>query len=309
MRPVDVLLTCDIHTHHYSATEVHEDLGRARKTLRQLRRPCTFFFPANSAELLREDVAGLLDEGHEIGCHGLTHQPDEQYNRLPLDTQRALLSEATRRLLAVSGKAPVSFRSPTFKVSGDTMCALEELGYRADVSINAQRLPIFGSDLYNVRPMFSPRRPYHPARRDAFRRGDAKVWEIPVSAFALPFVSNTERLLGLGFVKAFFRGLHAEARATGKPIIFMFHAEELNATRPIEKKPPLGWRHFVPSPTYGLRFRELLFESDWRKVARDIGALLEWMASFPAVRFSTVSEYVSRLDAREQATENGLRRG
>lgn len=294
---VSILLTCDIHTHVWGSEAVDADLRRARKTLRDLGLPCTFFFPANSAEMLADHVRGLPGEGHEIGCHGLTHEPDEQYSGLPLARQQKLLTEATERIAAVLGRRPTSFRSPTFKVSGDTVRALEDLGYGADVSINAQRLPVFGSDMYNWRPLFAPRRPYHPSRRDAFTPGDTALWEIPVSAWMLPFVSNTERLLGLGFVRMLFRLLHAESRLTGKPIVFMFHPEELNAERPREARRRLSWTDFVPSPTYGLRFRESLFDRDWRRIERDLVSLVRFMAGFDDVRFLTVRDYVCMLEA------------
>lgn len=293
---VPVLLTCDIHTHTYGPDLVYTDLVRARATLRRLRLPCTFFFPANSAEMLWDHVRDLTLEGHEIACHGLTHVPTEQYDRLPLPVQRDLLTQATRRLTEVSGKQPTSFRSPTFKVSGSTLRVLDELGYRADTSINAQRLPIFGSDLYNWRPLFAPRRPYHPSWRNPFRKGKSRLWEIPVSAWILPFVSNTERLLGLGFLRLLFRLLYTESRITGKPVVFMFHAEELNPDRPRQPRPPLCWTDFLPSRTYGLRFREHLFEGDWSQIERDIVALLEWMATFDDVRFLTVTDYAGSLD-------------
>ncbi len=293
---VPVLLTCDIHTHKYGSRPADTDLRRARKTLQALGLPCTFFFPANSAEMLADHVRTLPGEGHEVGCHGLTHEPDEQYGHLPLAQQQRLLTEATERIAAVLGWRPTSFRSPTFKISGDTVRVLGELGYRADVSINSQRFPVFGSDIYNWRPLLAPRRPYHPSLRDAFAPGDAILWEIPVSAWMLPFVSNTERLLGLGFIRMLFRLLHAESRLTGKPIVFMFHPEEMNPERPREARPRLSWTDFVPSRTYGLRFREWLFDDDWRRIERDLIALVMFMAGFEGVRFLTIRDYVCALE-------------
>ena len=236
MTVVPVLLTCDIHTHMAGPGPVREDLVAARRILSELGLRCTFFFPAQSAEELQDQVEALRQEGHEIGCHGLTHVPSENYGVLPPATQHRFLAEATTRLGRLLGAPPVSFRAPVFKLSNGTIGALEDLGYRADTSVTAQRVGLFGSDVYDLRPLFAPRLPYHPDRRDPFRRGATALWEIPVSAWGLPFLSNTERLCGLPAMRAFFRALHLESRLTGKPVVFMFHAEDLNAGRGLEPR-------------------------------------------------------------------------
>lgn len=293
MRQASVLLTCDIHTHSYGSAQVHEDLLEVRRVLRELRLPTTFFFPAVSAELLPGDVHALQEEGHEIGCHGLTHVTEENYARLPASEQRILLSQATERWAAVLSKPPISFRAPAFKVSGTTLALLEELGYRADCSINSQRLNLFGSDLYNLQPLWAPRGPYHPSFENPYTRGATRLWEIPVSAWGVPFASNTERVFGLGFMKCFFRRLHSEAQKIDKPIVFVFHAEDLNGTRQRERLSRLSWKHFLPSRTHGFVFRYFLMELDWRRVQQDLVSLFRFMADFGGVRFRTVGEYVS----------------
>ncbi len=303
MTVVPVLLTCDIHTHMAGPGPVREDLVAARRILSGLGLRCTFFFPAQSAEELQDQVEALRQDGHEIGCHGLTHVPAENYGVLPAATQRQFLAEATDRLGRLLGAPPVSFRAPVFKLSGGTIGALEDLGYRADVSVTAQRLGLFGSDVYDLRPLLAPRRPYHPDRRDPFRRGTMALWEIPVSAWGLPFLSNTERLCGLPAMRAFFRALHLESRLTGKPVVFMFHAEDLNADRGVEPRRPLAWSDFLPSRTHGFQFRHALLEHDWCLVRRDLVALFREMASPSDVRFLTVQEYVAGLDGAPSAAQ------
>lgn len=295
--PVPILLTCDIHTHTYPVPLVHDDVTRAREVLSALKTPCTFFFPAESAEALRSDVAGLMEEGHEIACHGLTHEAAEMYSTLTLDEQRRTLAQATERLEAVTGETVRSFRAPAFKISGRTMQALDELGYAADLSVVSQRLSVFGSDLYNMRPMLAPRRPYHPSTEDVFRRGAARIWEIPVSAWLLPFLSNTERLCGAALMRAFYHALRLESRVTGKPIVFMFHAEDFNDRREPDRLPRLSWIHFVPTKAYGLQFRYFLLERNWTRIRRDLVALLAHMAEDGSAEFLTARDYAARLAA------------
>ena len=266
---VPVLLTCDIHTHVTGAELVRQDLIAARRLLQSLGLRCTFFFPARSAALLPDQVEALQREGHEIGCHGLTHVPSENYGVLPPATQYEFLQQATDQLTTLLGERPVSFRAPVFKLSRGTIAALDALRYDADLSVTAQRLGVFGSDIYDLRPLFAPRQPYHPALDNPFAQGHARIWEIPISAWGLPFLSNTERLCGLSFMRWFFRALSLEARLTGKPIVFMFHAEDLNGARRSEVQPRLSWRDFIPTRTHGLTFRRLLLEHDWQHVQRD----------------------------------------
>ncbi len=301
MTRVPILLTCDIHTHECPAEQVRQDLVNTRRALRELGLPCTFFFPSKSAQLLRGEVEALVADGHEIGCHGFTHEHSEQYSVLPLSEQRWLLGQATADLTAILGKPPTSFRAPVFKVSGHTMRVLDELGYVVDTSVPAQRLSVFGSDLYNMGPLVAPRRPYHPSWEGAYRRGSARVWEVPVSAWMLPFLSNTERLIGLPLMKLFFRGLHAESRVTGKPIVFMLHAEDFNAERGVSQRSRVSWRDFLPSSVHGFRFRSLLLERDWSRVRLDLIALLRCMAGARSVEFLTASAYAQRLSAERSA--------
>ena len=128
------------------------------------------------------------------------------------------------------------------------------------------------------------------------------MWEIPVSAWGLPFLSNTERLCGLTWMRWFFKMLHLEARVTSKPIVFVFHPEDLNAERGVEPYSRLTWRHVIPTWQHGFLFRFLLFERDWRRVARDVAALMTEMETDPATRCLTVSEYWSMLEGDRSHT-------
>jgi len=294
---VPILLTCDIHTHVQEVEEVREDLISTRAVFSQYKWPCTFLFPSKSAESLCDQVGLLRDEGHEIGCHGLTHEPSENLALLPLEEQQAILSQATQRLGEILGERPQTFRAPVFKVSGHTVQVLDTLGYQADLSVVAGRLGIFGSEIYNLRPLLGTRTPYHPSIANPYRKGPANLWEIPVSALVLPFLSNTERLLGLSFMKHLFRVLYLEAKITGKPIVFVLHAEDLNPDRGVQQfSSRLSWRHFVPTHRDGFQFRFYLFERNWKYVHRDIVALLRYMQSFPGIHFMRVKDYVQVLN-------------
>ena len=295
MNRVTVLVTYDIHLHAYVPGQMERFLHSTLEEHARRAVPATFLFPAEAARQLQPTVRTLLEAGHEIGNHGLTHQGGEVYDLLSRQVQEQFLRQATDELEAVTQRRMRCFRAPAFRLSGTTIAALEALGYEAELSMNSQRLGLLSSDPWNVSWMLAPRGPYHPDVRHAWRRGTTRMWELPLSCVLVPFMSNTMRIFGLPFMKAFFRLLHAEARATGRPVVFMSHPEELCEARPADLTRPFRWRDLLPS-RYGFQFRQTLIENDPAKVAQLNRSLLDYMRSFEDVEFMTAGEYVDRLN-------------
>ena len=82
----------------------------------------------------------------------------------------------------------------------------------------------------NPKLLFAPRMPYHPKENDAYRKGSMNIWEIPISAIILPFISGTLSVFGLRFMKRFFGVLYRESQRTGKPIVYLIHPTEFLAS-------------------------------------------------------------------------------
>ena len=295
MNRVTVLVTYDIHLHAYASGQMERFLHATLDEHARRAVPATFLFPAAAARQLQPTVRTLLDAGHEIGNHGLTHQGEEVYDLLAPEVQERFLRQATEELQALTQRRMRCFRAPAFRFSGTTIGVLEHLGYDAELSMNSQRLGLLSSDPWNVSWMLAPRGPYHPDVRHAWRRGTTRLWELPLSCLMVPFMSNTMRIFGLPFMKAFFRLLHAEAQATRHPVIFMSHPEELCEARPADSTRPFRWRDLLPS-RYGFQFRHALIENDPAKVARLNRSLLDYMRSFEDVEFVTAGECVDRLN-------------
>ncbi|HHN93798.1 MAG TPA: hypothetical protein ENK17_03440 [Anaerolineae bacterium] len=256
----------------------------------------TFFVTARAPQATRETLGRIQASGHEIGCHGLTHGDEENYDRMPEELQRAYIAAATERLTELAGRPIRAFRSPRVKTSGLTLSILAEHGYRADSSVCPQRVDLVSSNLLNIGWVFAPRGAYRPARRSAFRRGTLAIWEVPIAAAIVPFISASLSVFGLTFMKALFRLLYAESRRTGRPIVYLAHPTEFTAGR--QRKFHL--REFSPAHirAHGLLVRNLLYrmgQGTWLRATRE---LFSYMASFPGVVFSTVSDYVSQLPAR-----------
>lgn len=295
---VPILITWDVDPSPEIPYEARKrSLGVAMDLCHELDIRSTFFVTANSTHVHFDDLELMQVCGHQIGCHGLMHNDDEEYDRMPETMQREYIKEATRKLETWTGTRILAFRSPRVKISACTMKLLAEYGYLADSSVCSQRMDFFTSNLINPGWLFSPRQPYHPHHTNAFKRGDLPIWEIPISAMVAPFISAFLGVLGLSFTKVFFRLLYAESRHTGKPIVYLGHPVEFTA--PWMK--PFALKQLSPSyiRTHGLLIRKKLYRLDnetWLKATRELFA---YMASFPDVVFMSVGEYV--IDHLEKA--------
>lgn len=291
-RPVSVLVTWDIDPFADVSIEAkREALKRTRLLLRDQQIQSTLFFHARIAEQLSDEIEALLLENHEIGCHGLTHGSEEDYNRMPEDMQRKYLCEATDILRRSTGEAVSSFRGPRVKTSAMTQKILVELGYTADCSVASQRVDFVSSNLVNVDWIFAPRLPYRPSRRSAFRKGDQDIWVVPLSAVVVPFISSVLYILKTRFMKALFRILYMESRRTGKPIVYLIHPFEFAPSTLRYKPENLSTLQSIR--THGFLVRERFLEKDHHKRFRMNQELFRYMRSFPDVQFKTVRDFVA----------------
>ena len=173
MKKVPVIISFDVHSHVYR-DKLNELPLWFENTLRVLDNDsikATFFFPTECAELFPHEVRMIQKEGHEIGCHSLTHSPKEQYDKLSFDNQKNNLIEAKKRTEEITNKQILSFRAPVFKINANTIRALDEAGFKIDSSVCPQRLGIFSSDITNTGWLYSPRKPYHPSYKNPFVSG------------------------------------------------------------------------------------------------------------------------------------------
>ncbi len=290
--PVSILVTWDVDP--FPDVDIERKkaaLRQTRQLLRDHQIPSTFFLPARMADALSREVQELIQDGHEIGCHGLTHGDEENYDRMPEEGQRRYLEEATRILRQTTGERVASFRGPRVKTSHLTQRILMELGYRADCSVASQRVDFVSSNLVNVDWILAPRLPYQPSPRSAFRRGNQDIWVVPLSAAIVPFVSSVLYLFRIRFMKALFRVLYAEARRTGKPIVYLIHPFEFAPSTLCYK--PENMSFWQEVRTHGFLIREKFYEKSHLRRFTMNRELMEYMRSFPNTRFQTVRDYVT----------------
>lgn len=177
MSKFDVILGIDMETDIGSFTDNYEGVRHGTPRLLDImdrhRAVATYFWTGHAAEHNPETVAAVRNAGHETGCHGLVHETlgdplfplPNNWPVFPFEVD-GRIREATRIVEEVSGVRPVSFRCPRLWGSSRVVNVLEDLGYRADVTL----------PLYFYRNLFYP---YHPAREKWTLEGNLKLVEIP----------------------------------------------------------------------------------------------------------------------------------
>lgn len=291
-RNVSILVTWDIDPFlDVTIQDKKAALTQTRQLLTDHQIESTLFLPAKMAEALGSEIQALIQDGHEIGCHGLTHGDEEDYNRMSEDMQRAYICEATEVLREVAGRSISSFRGPRMKTSHLTQSVLAERGYTADCSVASQRIDFISSNLVNLGWIIAPRLPYRPSHRSAFRKGDQDIWVVPLSAVVVPFISSALYILKTRFMKAVFRILYMESQRTGKPIVYLIHPFEFAPST--LRHEPEGLSFMQEIRTHGFLVRERFLEKNHCERFRMNVELFKYMKSFPNVQFRTVRQYVS----------------
>jgi len=94
----------------------------------------TVFVEGRFGEERPDDVAAIVERGHELGMHGWAHEP---WGELDGDAsrERDLATRATEALAKAAGVRPLGFRSPGGERTKETVAILKELGYRYDAGL------------------------------------------------------------------------------------------------------------------------------------------------------------------------------
>src|SRR5262249_51161454 len=130
----------------------------------------TFFVLGYVAEKVPHLVPAIQSAGHEIACHGLTHQ-------LVYKQTQALFREETHRskslLEDLSGSKVRGYRAATYSITNQSLWALDvlqELGFEYDSSIFPVR-----HDLYGI----------PDAPRFAYKPGNGPLLEVPLTTMEM----------------------------------------------------------------------------------------------------------------------------
>ena len=186
----------------------------------------TFYFTGKFCELSPDSVELVKAHGHEIGCHGYDHSPQNAYDLLNYEEQVSELKKAKKVIEPLVGKI-TSFRAPALRINKYTVKALESTGFTTDSSVCSQRFdgPLTFGSKKKLNWMLAPRKPYILSYESIIKRGSSKVLEIPISALLFPFIGTTMRVSPL-LTKILQKYLYYESKNTDKPVVFLFHPNE-----------------------------------------------------------------------------------
>ena len=188
----------------------------------------TFYFTGYIAKLYPKIVKMILNHGHEVASHGLSHKKEHGFDQMPYEQQVQHLKESKMILEDISGKEVVSFRAPALRVNEDTVKALMEAKYLIDSSIASQRFDLFMSfgGLKKLKWLSSPRVPYRTSPKSLFKRGNSSIIEVPLSATLLPYLGTTMRIFPF-MTRLQHHLLNFENSINKKPVVFDIHPNEL----------------------------------------------------------------------------------
>lgn len=188
----------------------------------------TFFCLGQLIEKHPEIINMILADGHEIACHGYSHDSNQAFDMLSFEEQKAHLQKAKSIIEATAKNSIVSFRAPALRVNEYTPKALIESGFSIDSSVASQRLDAFMSlgSKRKLKWIIAPRTVYKTKINDLTKNGDCNITEVPVSAFGLPYISTLMRISPfLTKITRFF--LYLETKNNNKKVVtFLFHPGE-----------------------------------------------------------------------------------
>lgn len=221
---VTVDLERDYHAPEGSFRGVSEAWPRLAALFERHRVRTHVFATSDLTAGFSEHLRDLVRRGHALGCHGESHDV-EYLSSKPYEWQLAAIRRATDALQHATGVRPRAFRAPNFSANGDTIRALEALGYRYDSSVLPGRVVRSLRVRKVLDFLVAPRDPYRPSREDPALVGEGELWEVPVAENPLARGGP----IGLGYVNASGpeKALDAVARSTTDPCVILIHPWEL----------------------------------------------------------------------------------
>jgi polysaccharide deacetylase family protein (PEP-CTERM system associated) len=221
----------------------------------------TFFVLGWVAEHCPALVRDVYRAGHEIACHGLTHEL--VYKQTP-----AVFHEETRRakqmLEDLIGARVRGYRAATYSIVAESLWAIDilrELGFEYDSSIFPIR-----HDLYGIPD--APRFPYHP--------GSGSLLEIPLTTIEL--AGCRLPCSGGGYFRllpypVFRWALQRVNQRDRQPVVFYCHPWEIDPDQPRVGGTSLRsrFRHYLNLSATEQRLKSLLRDFSWGRMDEVFG--------------------------------------
>jgi polysaccharide deacetylase family protein (PEP-CTERM system associated) len=238
----------------------------------------TFFVLGWVAERSPALVRSIVAAGHEIACHGFSHQLIYRQSR---DEFLQETTRAKRHLEDVIGQPVLGYRAASFSITRDSLWALDvllDLGFAYDSSIFPIRHDRYG--IPGASP--SPGRVTAPSQRTLveFPMSAASFFgmQVPVSG------GGYFRILPYALTRA---GLRQINEREGRPFTFYLHPWEVDPGQPRIKVGALSrFRHYTNLDRCAARLERVLDDfafAPMRDVLTAHGLLAANTPAFPAM--------------------------
>lgn len=91
----------------------------------------TWFIPGHSAETFPDECRMIVDQGHEVGCHGYSH---ENPVAMTPEQEEAVMARSVELITKLAGEAPKGYTAPWWEMSSYTPTLLKKFGFAYDHS-------------------------------------------------------------------------------------------------------------------------------------------------------------------------------
>ncbi|MDA0184364.1 polysaccharide deacetylase family protein [Solirubrobacter phytolaccae] len=140
----------------------------------------TFYVPGVTALRHPQEVAAIVEAGHELGHHGHTHRRPDTLD----DAEQRAEIEQGLEALSPFGPRPLGYRAPGWELTPVTLALLDEYGFRWDSSLMGEDRPYLAAGTLVELPVHwsLDDAPYYAASLDG--GGILAVWQRAVELAA-----------------------------------------------------------------------------------------------------------------------------
>jgi len=208
-----ISITIDVEKDPHSETyrSLWEGISTLKIILDRFDIKATFFTPAKLLDKFPDFFMKLKKQGHEIAIHGYEH---ERFDILPSQEKAKRIWESVMIYNKTFRENPKGFRAPQHSIDKETLEILYENNFLYDASytpFNLLQIMFFPKRLNSWKGFFKPLKIHKIINN---------FYEIPTTAFIIPFVSLPLRVFSWTSLKLYLNSL----KLINKDLVFYAHS-------------------------------------------------------------------------------------